>query len=215
MELNLNLANKLARCADLAYKDQDALEGFEELGYTKHIFLEREEAQCHVVWNKKEIVVAFRGTEPDQISDILADLKAWPRKSMTDGWVHAGFREELNKLWGLVKIIIKDFPEKTLYICGHSLGAAMATICASRAEEFRPVDGLYTYGSPRVGTRSFVKGIKTRHWRFVNNNDVVTRVPLALMGYKHHGQLVYINHYGKIRKMTMWQRIKDKWRGWR
>jgi hypothetical protein len=35
------------------------------------------------------------------------------------------------------------------------------------------------------------------------------------MGYKHHGQMVYINHYGKIRKMTSWQRVKDKWRGWK
>jgi hypothetical protein len=44
---------------------------------------------------------------------------------------------------------------------------------------------------------------------------VVTRVPLRFMGYKHHGQLVYINHYGKIRKMTPWQRIKDRFRGYK
>jgi len=215
MELDLNLANKFAKCANLAYQDQEALKGFKELGYTHHIFLEHDEAQCHVVWNKEEAVIAFRGTEPDQITDILADLKAWPKKSMTDGWVHAGFRGELDKLWDQVKLLAEDHSDKRLYICGHSLGAAMATICTSRVEEFRTVDGLYTFGSPRAGTRSFVKGIRTPHWRFVNNNDVVTRVPLALMGYKHHGQMVYINHYGKIRKMTSWQRVKDKWRGWK
>ena len=31
--------------------------------------------------------------------------------------------------------------------------------------------------------------------------------------FVHHGNLVYINHYGNIRKMSTWQRIKDKWRG--
>ena len=35
------------------------------------------------------------------------------------------------------------------------------------------------------------------------------------MGYKHHGNLIYINHYGKIRKMTTWQKIKDRFRGYR
>jgi len=54
-----------------------------------------------------------------------------------------------------------------------------------------------------------------KHYRFVNNNDVVTKVPLWLMGYKHHGDLTYINFYGNIRKLTTWQMIKDKWRGWR
>ena len=49
-----------------------------------------------------------------------------------------------------------------------------------------------------------------------NNNDVVTSVPLFLMGYKHHGDLTYINYFGYIRKMSLWQIVKDKWRGrWR
>ena len=32
------------------------------------------------------------------MSDVLADLNAFPNKSMTDGWVHAGFKGELDKL---------------------------------------------------------------------------------------------------------------------
>jgi triacylglycerol lipase len=74
---------------------------------------------------------------------------------------------------------------------------------------------LYTFGSPRVGDRRFVKEMSTdkiKHYRFVNNNDIVTRVPPPIV-YRHHGELVYINHYGNIRKMTAWQRIKDQWRG--
>lgn len=214
MNLDLQKANKFAQMASIAYKD-DAKADFKALGYTKHIFLDNDGAQCHIVWNNKEAAICFRGTEPDELSDVLADLNAWPKKSMTDGWVHSGFRGELDKLWDSILVELKKLKDKKLFICGHSLGAAMATICTSRVEEFTEVAGLYTYGSPRAGTKSFVKGIKTEHWRFVNNNDVVTAVPLALMGYKHHGNQVYINHYGKIRKMTFWQRVKDKLRGWK
>lgn len=215
MELDLNLANKFAKMAGIAYQDLAGKVEYMGLGYTDHIFLEHNGAQCHIVWNDDEMAVCFRGTEPSELSDVLADLNALPKKSMTDGWVHRGFRGELDKLWDHIKALTEKHTDKKLYVCGHSLGAAMATICTSRIEEFRDVEALYTYGSPRVGTRSFVKGIKTTHWRFVNNNDIVTRVPLALMGYKHHGNLCYINHYGKIRKMTIWQRIKDKFRGYR
>lgn len=199
--------------AEIAYKDEDAKQYYQKLEYGNHRFLENDGAQCHIVWNDEEITICFRGTEPDELSDVLADLNAIPRKSMTDGWVHSGFRGELDKLWNLVTNIIDQHTELKLYICGHSLGAAMATLAASRVED-RVVE-LYTYGSPRVGTRGFVKNAHVTHWRFVNNNDIVTRVPLALMGYKHHGNLCYINHYGQIRDMTVWQRIKDKFRGYK
>ena len=33
------------------------------------------------------------------------------------------------------------------------------------------------------------------------------------MGYVHHGTEHYLNAYGKERKLTAWQRAKDRWRG--
>jgi triacylglycerol lipase len=47
----------------------------------------------------------------------------------------------------------------------------------------------------------------------VNNNDIVPRVPPAWLGFRHKGQEVYLNAYGKIRQLTTWQRVKDRWRG--
>ena len=207
----------MARLAELAYFDgKEAKNKMKALGYTGHKFFEVDGAQCHAVWNKEEYVLAFRGTEPDEISDVLADLKAWPEGAMTHGMVHMGFKDEVDKLWDeLVKHHGKGHQEKRFMITGHSLGAAMATITTSRFEEYTNVHQLTTFGSPRVGTRSFVKAIHTTHWRFVNNNDIVCRVPLALMGYKHHGRLQYINFYGNVRKLTPWQMVKDRWRGMR
>ena len=207
---------RMAQLAQLAYSDaKPAKEQGKKLGYTGHKFFEKEGAQCHAFWDKETIVLAFRGTEPDELSDVLADVNAIPRGAMTYGWVHSGFRGELDKLWETIVETVNTNKEKQIYITGHSLGAAMATLATSRIEEFRKVEQLTTFGSPRVGTRKFVKNISTPHMRFVNNNDIVTKVPLFIMGYKHHGILQYINFYGNIRKLTFWQAMKDKWRGYK
>tara|TARA_R110000737_G_scaffold71812_1_gene100319 strand:+ start:943 stop:1665 length:723 start_codon:yes stop_codon:yes gene_type:complete len=212
-----NLNFKMALMAQMAYlSGKEAKKQTKAYGITGHKFWDFEGAQCHAFWNKEEYVLAFRGTEPSELNDLLADLNAIPRGAMTHGLVHSGFRGECDKLWDdIVKHHGKGHHKKKLFITGHSLGAAMATIATSRFEEFTTVERLTTFGSPRVGTRSFVKAIETPHYRFVNNNDIVTKVPLWIMGYKHHGLQQYINFYGNVRKLTTWQAIKDKWRGYK
>ena len=211
-----NLDFKMAVMAQLAYLDgKEVKASLRKYGIKGHKFFEHDGAQCHAFWNKEEYVLAFRGTEPDELTDILADLNAIPRGASTHGLVHSGFRGEIDKLWLDIVKHHKYHAKKKLYITGHSLGAAMATICCSRMEEYTDVEQLTTFGSPRAGTRSFVRNISTKHNRYVNNNDIVTKVPLWIMGYKHHGNLQYINFYGNIRKLTTWQAIKDKWRGYR
>lgn len=201
----------MALCSQFAYMDEaKAKPAYKKLGYSYHKYIEVDGAQCHISWNKDNMTISFRGTEPDEFSDIKADLRAFPKRGQSGGWVHLGFQGELDKVWSELKSFIdKNKKNRNLYITGHSLGGAMATLASSR---FRP-DALYTYGSPRVGTRSFVKSFHTPHFRHVNNNDIVTSVPPSFLGYKHHGTLRYINYYGNIRKLTLWQRIKDQWRG--
>ena len=45
-----------------------------------------------------------------------------------------GFKIELRKLWSDISAILKNKKQR-IWICGHSLGGAMATLCASRLEE--------------------------------------------------------------------------------
>jgi len=204
-----------AECSRLAYKnEQTAKKEFGKIGFNTYSFYDTEGAQCHIAKNSDAIIIAFRGTEPKQFSDIKADLMAWKKRSRSVGQVHAAFKGEVDKLWESIKKVLPD--GRDVYICGHSLGGAMATICASRlrGEPKGNIKALYTYGSPKVGGKLFVWGIdELTHYRHVNNNDMVTRVPLWIMGYRHHGNLTYINHYGNIRSMTSWQRFKDKMRG--
>ena len=60
----------------------------------------------------------------------------------------------------------------------------------------KPVHGLYTLGQPRTGDSKFVEKFdlkyKSSSFRFVNNNDIVTRVAPSTLGYKHIGTFLYI-----------------------
>jgi len=200
------------------YNLKDAKKQAKTLGFTTVEFYDKEGAQAYRFMNKDDLVIACRGTQPTEFNDISADLKALPVMAETISRVHQGFKAEVDELWPAISEDInrKANLGKTLWFCGHSLGAAMATIMCSRCmhdvELNDPVE-LYTFGSPRVGWRGYVKSLNVIHHRWKNNNDIVTTVPLWAMGYVHHGTQHYLNAYGNYRKPTGWQLWKDKWRG--
>ena len=82
----LQTAHRMARASEIAYLD-DAMKQYADLGYTGHTFFDIDGAQCHAVWNDDEYALCFRGTEPSEIGDILADLNAIPRGA---NGLHAG-----------------------------------------------------------------------------------------------------------------------------
>lgn len=154
--------------------------------------------------NSARTVVVFRGSEPEDPSDIFADaeftLSEWrDAAGNSAGLVHSGFahytRQE--RVFERVKAAIDPLPaDRRVLITGHSLGAALATLMAS----WVPSAHLYTYGSPRVGTAAFKRALKNpTNMRYVNCCDVVCRVPPATpLGYVHVGTLAYINRKGKL-----------------
>ena len=196
--------------ARLAYKDLDAevRKEWKALGFTSVKFFDIEGAQAYVLGNKERITVAFRGTEPTEKSDIFADLEATHERGF-----HEGFYEEYEKLelkvHGEVALLMGR-KKRPVYVTGHSLGAAIASIFCFH---YPSSEALYTYGCPRNAAWSKAKELKVPHLRCVNNNDIVPAVPPVFLGFKHHGELCYINFYGNVRKMTWWQRFKDSWRG--
>ena len=208
-----------AKLASISYNDniKEVKKQVKDLGFTEVEFYNREGAQAYRFANKEDMVIACRGTQPTEWNDISADLKAVPVVAETVSRVHQGFKAEVDELWPMVlEDLMAKPPVQKLWFCGHSLGAAMATIMASRCHYHKEIpnpEELYTYGSPRVGWKGYVVHLGVQHHRWVNNNDIVTRVPLRLMGYTHHGEEHYMNAYGEVRKMTGWQRVKDRWRG--
>ena len=206
-----------ARLSKISYNNKEMAESQAEVwGFTSTKFYDKDGAQAYLFSNDTDMVIACRGTEPTKWSDIKSDINALPVPSETSSRVHRGFKNAVDELWPDIEKDISPEKDKTLWLCGHSLGAAMATIMSSRAKHnFTIKDPLeiYTYGSPRVGWAGYINQVRVKHYRWKNNNDIVTTVPFILMGYKHHGEEHYLNAYGQMRSPTGWQRVKDKFRG--
>jgi triacylglycerol lipase len=142
--------------------------------------------ECFLAWQQDWLVVAFRGTQPDEWKDIFTDAAAvlvpWPT-----GRVHTGFKHALDAIWPQLSARLDALSGgRTVWFCGHSLGAALATLAADR---YRATRGVATFGSPRVGNPAFANGFSAtfmdKTLRYVNNHDVVTHVPPPLAGYQH------------------------------
>ena len=196
-----------ANISAITYEDpKESKNKFKSFGFTIVEFFNIEGAQAYLLKDMNGIhVLSFRGTEVTQKSDVLADLKAGKNLEACGGKVHVGFKGEINKVWPEITKSLANID--SLYVTGHSLGAAMATIAASRIQT--KVKALITFGSPRVGDKDFVKSVAVDHYRVQNNCDDVTKVPFRLMGFDHHGTHKYMNYYGEFRDLTPWQRVKD------
>ncbi len=152
------------------------------------MYFDQSGTQAIVAHDKERIVIIFRGTEPKEFKDVKADLKTWPKRSdEVQGLVHAGFAEALDKVWKdlepFVDECVKLHKIKQVIFTGHSLGGALAVVAAARSKY---IGEVYTYGQPRVGNRKYSKQVKSKVYRFVNNNDVVPRVPPPLV-FGHQG----------------------------
>ena len=206
-DFSLTNALWLAESSRLAYlKDIERIrKEYEYAGFTNFKFFDKKGTQCLVASSDKAMIVAFRGTEPSELKDVKADIKFFREKSLTKGKVHRGFKDALSYVWKDLESYIKtERGDKTVWLTGHSLGAALATIAASRIKS----NGLYTYGSPRVGNKAFAKFVKYRQptFRFVNNNDIVTRVPLPPL-FRHTNKMAYMSTDGKLYRNSMWWRM--------
>ncbi len=200
----------------IAYNDEaEAHRAAQAIGFSEAKLFDHNGSQAYRFRNEHDVVLACRGTEITEWNDIKADANAVMAVIEAVGNVHSGFNDEVDELWPLLEDMLHGV-EQPIWFCGHSLGAAMATICAYRCKRSsitRDPHELHTFGSPRVGCKKYVRHAQVTHYRWVHNNDIVTRVPPVWMGYRHCGNEVYLDRYGRIRKLTGLWRSRDRWRG--
>lgn len=172
-------------------------------------------AQGAVIEHEDYICIAFCGT--DQINDWLDNINAFQERALFGGF-HRGFWKSLNDVWTPLYeqySKLRSKKKRPLFLTGHSLGGAMATVAAAKLiHEDRPFTSVYTFGQPRAVSletaRIFNVEAAGRYFRFQNNNDMVTRVPGRLMGYSHIGSCLYISREKKIHKDPgFWFRFLD------
>lgn len=212
----------LGETATLAYQDEPVIvRQANAWGFNRVRFFSRRETQAFTMANDRVVITAFRGTEPERLADWVTDADIRPTPAL-GGQVHEGFYRALNHVYQGVRDTIQEFQDQgqSLWFTGHSLGAALATLAVAtlRSAEDKPVYGLYTFGQPRTGDRDFElrfnADLKTRAFRFVNNNDIVPRVPPRKFGYSHVGTFLYFDDEGELHSdPAWWYRLLDSIEG--
>jgi predicted lipase len=203
---------------DKVYSEQKDIDfKAQRLKLIKWIDDKKTDTQGFVAIKDKSIYIVWRGSssKKDFQNDASIDKVPFIQEGEK---VHIGFKSS----WDAVKDETYKSFEKALstlggegevdniVVCGHSLGAAVSTLCAYEIYSIYKSNKIIccTIGSPRVGNKVFKQNFdKTsiESLRIVHNNDVVTHSPY--IGYYHVNQMLRIDSEGNIKKfMIDWER---------
>ena len=175
----------------IAYKDPvDANKELAEMGFQSES-ISSGSMNGYVASIGDHAVILLRGTESN-VYDIVQDLRFL--KSTNDkGSMHGGFVNGYQGMHGQVQKLLEQYDAKKVWITGHSLGGALAVVCANNIIEDAKYEiaGVMTFGQPKVvreDMRSFLEPkLAGKYVFFVNDMDPVTRV---VDPYVHFGHMV-------------------------
>ena len=151
------------------------------------------------------IVVAFRGSR--NLRDFIQDFKARAEHPRTQTlWanddlameVHTGILENFESVAEELVHTLHLLPAgKPIFVTGHSKGGGEALLAAMELDRNKfTVHNVITFGGLRVlngiGRVIYDANLRERTFRVVNQNDIVPRLPLWTMGYRHCGQEVFL-----------------------
>ncbi|MFJ8113742.1 lipase family protein [Streptomyces sp. NPDC096132] len=203
---SLNHAYWLAEAARAAYKSPEQAErladgwGFDRFRHfsSPHTMpFPLEDTQAYVAASEHMILVAFRGTEPENLRDWLSDANTPPVPGPAGkGFVHHGFHRALDVVHPKVRDTVAEFKDngQSVWFTGHSLGGALAMLSGARMH-------------------CEAQALKGRTFRFVNNNDVVPQVP-PTPAFHHVDAVRYFDAGGKLHdRMPTPALLADKVRG--
>jgi predicted lipase len=164
------------------------------------------------------LYIVFRGS--DGAGDWRDNFKYWQNMHPGKGGsiffpikVHAGFRmqfcEVSNQILRKITRYIYSVPDPVIFVTGHSLGGAIATICHLYVDGIKPgVSRLITFGSPRVGNGPFAKEVNkiesenSYSIRYVNGDDIVCKIPTSVQGLRHVSTKIKIGKSKWYKRLT-------------
>jgi predicted lipase len=135
---------------------------------------------------KKRICVVFRGSESN--SDWYYDMMIMKHKLHDDIYVHSGFHLHLtknntyNKILDKLSLLTAANPDFQVYITGHSLGGALATLFGYMiSDTIQNQIIVASFASPRVGNYKWKLAFDSKenltHYRITNKRDIITAFP--------------------------------------
>mmetsp|Transcript_14647 Transcript_14647/g.23869 ORF Transcript_14647/g.23869 Transcript_14647/m.23869 type:complete len:348 (+) Transcript_14647:483-1526(+) len=140
------------------------------------------------------VVIAFRGTVTT-IKDWITDLdifKISPYTDLPQVQVHRGFYLSFKYFEPQILDFLQNMgtPAPKIVVTGHSLGGAIATVCAFTLMHVHgyEIERVVTFGEPRDGDTNFASIYDTtipNHWRVTHAKDIVPHVPIPWQGFYH------------------------------
>lgn len=167
----------------------------------------------YVVSLEDTSVIVFRGT--DDRGDWISNLDVFSVDT-SHGPIHGGFFRGYRALQPQIEEILDQHDPETVWITGHSLGGALAVVCAYDLVENsgRDIHGVMTFGQPMVAQRQLAEHLDEvllgRYAHYVNGSDLVPRIPPT---FTHCGSLVWFTADGIKRskpKETLFKALGDK-----
>uniref|UniRef100_A0A1I7S5H6 Lipase_3 domain-containing protein n=2 Tax=Bursaphelenchus xylophilus TaxID=6326 RepID=A0A1I7S5H6_BURXY len=154
----------------------------------------------------KALILSFRGsTTPEQIVHEVLDTIVKPEvQTFNDTKVGFYFYHAFDQMWNKdMKVDFERYQAKfrtyDIWVTGHSLGGAMASLCAATIAFDYPKAServvLYTFGEPRVGDKKYADLLDNHipnSFRVIHNRDVVVNIPIIHAGhFWHHNTAVF------------------------
>ncbi|CAH1223988.1 hypothetical protein PAECIP111893_05061 [Paenibacillus plantiphilus] len=171
-------------------------------------YLDMKELFGFVLESDKAAILAFRGSGSavDWVNDFIAyQVKFRPVNA--GGHTHCGFTDVyMSARDRIFELLDKLPPGKPLFITGHSLGGALATLAALDIAANRGPEGIvvYTFASPRVGDPQFARAynrLVTNSFRLRNEHDIVPHLPpLVYQSPTKKNSYLYMHVKGEIKR---------------
>lgn len=140
------------------------------------------------------VLLSFAGTDPAVWETVATDAHFLVDPASD---THRGFHAAANAadvLQAVQQAVTARSAARPLFICGHSLGAAIGLVTARRLADTAAPRAFYGYGTPRAGGATFQREYNDRlgdvTYRLVHGQDIVARVPMAFLGYRHVGHVM-------------------------
>jgi hypothetical protein len=145
------------------------------------------DCQCYITYNGANVFITFRGTT--SIEDWKHNINTKTENVFSDLKVHKGFLDQYMSVRNKIYTAIPNIHSENIFISGHSLGGALAYVCAVDIMSTTNNKNIkvFTIGSPRPGNNAFaeyfINNVKESK-RYKNKGDIITKLPLRSK-FKH------------------------------
>lgn len=171
-----------------------------------------------------QIIISFRGSVSFEnwIQDLrfVKEPSPWPDKENPGARVHTGFLDSYSDIATTVRssvmVLAKRYTDARIIVTGHSLGGAVATLCAADLKfhlGWSTKIELVTFHSPRVGNLGFASFMAHifamskvdptvgdyMMRRFTNRDDPLCHLPPSWLEFLHISQECWVDFENKTK----------------